>query len=47
MRQGIGKLMWEGAKHREKKNELSHKTQFDPQKVKVLIDNFYFYLTFI
>ncbi|KAM3593003.1 uncharacterized protein V6R79_003550 [Siganus canaliculatus] len=39
MGQGIGTLLRESAKDREKRNELSHKTKSDPEQVKVLIDN--------
>lgn len=39
MGQGIGTLLQENAKDREKRNELSHKTKSDPKQVKVVIDN--------
>ncbi|KAM3598140.1 uncharacterized protein V6R79_014099 [Siganus canaliculatus] len=39
MGQGIGTLLRESAKGREKRNELSHKTKSDPEQFKVLIDN--------
>lgn len=39
MGQGIGTLLQESAKDREKRNELSHKTKSEPEQVKVLIDN--------
>ncbi|KAJ8364881.1 hypothetical protein SKAU_G00137120 [Synaphobranchus kaupii] len=36
---GIGTLLQESAKDREKRNELSHKKKSDPEQVKILIDN--------
>ena len=39
MGQGIGTLLRESAKDREKRKELSHKTKSDPEQVQVLIDN--------
>ncbi len=39
MGMGIGTLLQESAKDREKRNELSHKKKSDPGQVKVLINN--------
>ncbi|KAI7790540.1 putative zinc finger protein 862-like [Triplophysa rosa] len=39
MGMGIGTLLQESAKDREKRNELSHKKKSDPEQVKILIDN--------
>ena len=39
MGMGIGTLLQESTKDREKRNELSHKNISNPEQVKILIDN--------
>ena len=39
MGMGIGTLLQESTKDREKRNELSHKNKPNPEQVKILIDN--------